>query len=216
MSDEAPVKKPLTFKDVAEMKRGRRAYSVFNFPFQKDVQLAIRLLTDTEIMECEAKGIRLAKEMLKNPTPQHNENAATYCLLYEACYAVPDMGEDILEAPKFFESVQQIGELTTDEKNMLLEHYNFVQEKFAKFDDFQTPEEFEELLEEVKKNSPRGMSLSSFTLRKLLLFSVSPELQTSPTDNGSTTSDSNSSEESTNEKPSNEPPQSLKAKAEFK
>lgn len=212
MDDQKPNKAPKTFKDVADMKRGRRAYLTFNFPFQKDVQLAIRLLTDTEVMKCETKGANLAREMLKTPTPQHVENAATYCLLYEACYAVPELGEDILSCSKFFESVEQIGDLTLDEKNMLLEHYNLVQERFAKFDDFTSPEQFSELLEEVKKNSPRGMSFSSFTLRKLLLFSVNPDLATSQMDSGLPTSPSNSSEPKPSETPSNEPPpKNLKA-----
>lgn len=51
---------------------------------------------------------------------------------------------------------------------MLRKHYEAIQEKYTPFFNVETPEDFENLVSELKKKPQIGMSLSLFTLIRLV------------------------------------------------
>lgn len=95
---------------------------------------------------------------------------------------------------KFFSSPEQVGELSADEVVSLLEFYNATQEKYAPTKNIQTEKDFVDMIEEIKKTSPLGMSLSTHTLRKLVLF-MADSYQTLPRGNDTISLDANNLEE---------------------
>ena len=60
----------------------------------------------------------------------------------------------------FFDSPEDVGELTRDETQLLLEYYNEVQEKYAPLQELQSPADFEKLIEAVKNP---GLGCLKFT-----------------------------------------------------
>jgi CO dehydrogenase/acetyl-CoA synthase alpha subunit len=72
---------------------------------------------------------------------------------------------------------------------MLIEQYNEVQEKYAPALKIKTSEDFDNLIEEIKKKSLLGMSLNSYTLRELVVY-MTQRITKLQKDNGTTSSQS--------------------------
>lgn len=161
-----------TFEQVMKMRRGTNAYELFKFPYTNDeIAIAIRVLTQTEIKMATNDGRRKADTDLYQPTQLDYNDYGARELLLKAVYTVQENGESDLTEP-FFKSSVQVGELTMDEVSILLQHYNEVQEKYSPLDKVETEDEIWELIEDVKKKSLRGTSLSTYTLRVLVEFLV--------------------------------------------
>ena len=193
------------FKDVNKMRLGRRAYDVYFYPFtNNEVEVAIRVLSEAELMVCEDNGKAMAKELLKEPSPAQITTYVGFHMIYEACYEVPTPGQDILQTKKFFGSIGDVADLPKLELQELLDLWTQTFEKNSNSDIFLKPEQFPELIEEIKKNSIFGMSLSIQTLKKLLLFSVNDDVRTSLKDSGLFSTPSNSQESRPNETQSND------------
>lgn len=103
-------------------------------------------------------------------------------LLTKSVYKVPE-GNDAISDP-FFASVEDVLELSREEVERLQEFYDSVQEKYSPTNKLETPEEFDKLVEEVKKNKTFGNSLSSQTLKRLVSYLIENS-ETSQKDNGS-------------------------------
>lgn len=174
------------------MRRGTNAYDIFLFPFTKDdIPVAIRLLSQQEVKISNSDARRKADNELYKPGPNEYSDYLVREMLYKACYVVNDSGKDSDLSQKFFTSPEQVGELTMDEVNILLQHYNEVQEKFSPMVEVKDENDLLELIEEVKKKSHRGMSLSTHTLKLVLHYLISHSTKL-PTTNESTSSPSKS------------------------
>lgn len=184
--------KKLSFEEVLQMRRGTNAYDIFLFPFTKDdIPVAIRLLSQQEVKISNSDARRKADNELYKPGPNEYSDYLVREMLYKACYVVNDSGKDSDLSQKFFTSPEQVGELTMDEVNILLQHYNEVQEKFSPMVEVKDENDLLELIEEVKKKSHRGMSLSTHTLKLVLHYLISHSTKL-PTTNESTSSPSKS------------------------
>lgn len=61
------MKKELTYEDIRKMRKGTNAFDIFPFPFLPDINIAIRVLTQNEILECLDNGRQDAKARLSDP-----------------------------------------------------------------------------------------------------------------------------------------------------
>ena len=129
----------ITFDYIRKLKRGTSSFDIYSFPYLPEVTISVRVLTQLELMDSQDIGRVKAKELLK--------------------------GE---EKKPFFESPEQVLELSKDETNHLFEYYSEVQEKYSPLSKVNTQADFDNLVEEVSKKSVLGMSLSSYTLKQLV------------------------------------------------
>lgn len=152
------------------MRRGTNTYEIYPFPYMEDVFVGIRVLTHDEIMRASNIGREKANKSLTNANEDEQIKFASREILFNAVVKATNDTECSSEA--FFSNAEEVGELTLDEINLLLEHYNEVQQKFIPQQDLNSPEEFDALIEDLKKKPQIGMSLSTYTLRMVLLYSV--------------------------------------------
>ena len=160
----------LSFDEVRKMRRGTNSYEVFPFPFMDDVYVGMRVLTQDETVKAVNVGRAKAKTELENPTEDEELKYSSRELLFTS--VVKATNDTSCSSEPFFSSAEQVGELTLDELNLLLEHYNEVQQKYVPQQDLKTPEEFDALIADLKKKPQTGMSLSTYTLRMLSLYMV--------------------------------------------
>lgn len=191
------IKKRLKFTDVREMARWVNTKRKFKFPFQDDVEISIRVVTQEEIMISQEYGRKVWEEELWRKTANWivMEEYASWKLLELAVYTW-DWEEN------FFTSPKEVGQLTVDEKGILLDYYNEVQAEFSKMNYLETPEDFTELVEDIKKKWIYGMSLNSHILRKLVGILISRTTESWQNDNGFTSSQQSNEDESLKKKSS--------------
>lgn len=171
----------LSFEQVRKMRRGVNAFDVYLFPYMTDVEVAIRVLSQEEIFESINVWQQKLRDKYPNAWQDQEIHYGTRELLHKAILKKPVADE----RDKFFASPEELGELSIEEFNLLLEHYNEVQEKYAPDKTLESEEDVMELIEEIKKNSLVGMSLSTHTLRRLVVTLAKPS-ETLQNDNGST------------------------------
>ena len=171
--------KQLSYADLMKMREGDQAIDTYFFP-GTDIKILVRVLNQGTIIRAESRGTAQAREILSDINDKTgddkespNHMLLTQCIaseyLYEAIYIYND-DEKLNE--KFFDSPSDIENLTVDERNLLLDFYTETQENYSPVHKIKTDEDFEVLIEEVKKKSVAGMSLSSYILRKLLLYLI--------------------------------------------
>lgn len=171
-----------SYEDVRKMKGGTKTYDVFEFPFIPEIKIAVRVLTQVEILECLDAGRNDAVVNLSRPREIDAYQYGLIRLLLKSVHKVPEDGNKLSEP--FFAKYEDITELSKDEVEKLVEFYESVQEKYSPVQKVETPEDFQKLVEEVKKNKTFGNSLSSQMLRKLVSYLIESS-EISPTDNGS-------------------------------
>ena len=176
---------PFSYEDVRKMRRGTNTYDVFTFPFTDNIFIWMRVLTQDEMIRAGNKGKIKAKKMYWDIMWGEDNAFAVRELLYMA--VVKATSDTECTSEPFFSSPEDIWELSLDELTILDEHYKEIQRKYTPFIDVKTPEEFEELVSELKKKPQIGMSLSIDTLR-LLVVSLIASSQKSQNDNDSTSS----------------------------
>jgi hypothetical protein len=165
------------------MRRGTNTYEVYPFPFVDNAYVWIRVLTQDETVRAVNTGRTKAQKELTDATQEDEMDYASKELLFKSMVKATS-DKDSAGEP-FFSSAEDVWELSRDELNMLLEHYNEVQRKYAPIQDLKTPEEFDKLIADLKKKPQNGMSLSTYTLRQLVWYLiVSSEI--SQNDNDST------------------------------
>lgn len=59
--------KTYSYADIRKLRKGTKAFEEFDFPFLTDIRIAIRVLTQGEILECLDLGRNIAIEVLKRP-----------------------------------------------------------------------------------------------------------------------------------------------------
>lgn len=171
------------------------------FPYLPNIRIAIRVLTGEELVESLNIGRQKVLDRFgDNVAAGSIDDYVGRELMFKAI--LTEDGER-----NFFQDPEQIGELSVDEFTHLLNQYNAVQEKYAPLETIKTEEDFNAMIEEIKKESPLGMSLSTHTLRLLVRY-LAQYLPVSPRDNDTTFSDLSNSEENTK----TEPPVKIKVK----
>lgn len=169
-------KKELTFSDIRKLRTWIEWDRKFEFPWLTGVNLKVKVLSQNQIVMATSVGREKAHEEIKNPTTDEISKYVQREIIFRCCY------NESGKVP-FFNSPEEAWELTLDEITLLFEYYNSVQEEFWPNKEIDSEETFNKYIEEVKKKSPIGMSLSTHTLRKLLLFLVA-DSTTSQNDNG--------------------------------
>ena len=177
----------LSFEDIKKMRQGTNTYDVFDFPFMDGkVQIGVRVLTQKEVSDCDLMGRSLAKELTKDLGGSSMQDDSEYTLRYmllKACTIVDIDNKDIQKP--FFKSIDEVGQLSVQESLALVDFYRSVQEKYAPMSSLTDTASFDSLIEEVKKKSPLGMSLSTTTLRELVVY-LADHTVTLPSDSGIT------------------------------
>jgi len=169
-------KEEMSYAELRKIRRGVNTIEVYDFPFLDSLRIGIRVLTQDEIFkstlfwktEAEKAGFKEDVNIVLTFTTRE--------LLRKACF----VGET---DKKFFTSIDEVGELSVDETDALFDLYNRTQERYAPAQSLESEKDFLELISEIKKKSVRGMSLSSFTLEKLVHF-LAVEWLKLPKDNG--------------------------------
>ena len=165
----------LSFEDVRKMRRGTSSYEIFNFPFMDDVYIGMRILTQDEIIKATNIGREKAKKLFDDLSNGEAEAFATKEMLFMS--VVKATSDTECTGEPFFSKPEDVGELNMDEINLLQEHYVEVQRKYTPFVDVKTPEDFENLISDLKKKPQIGTSLSSYTLRQLALYLIAHSMK---------------------------------------
>ena len=157
-------KREISFEDIRKIRRWTTNRTVYDFPFMNNTPIGIRLLTQDELLRASIFWQKEAQSLeLKD---QDSYLAASYAfntmeLLRKACY--------VWETDRqFFKSIDEVWELSRDETTVLFDYYNRVQERYAPAEKLKTEEDFQELIEDIKKKWVGGISLSSYTIERLL------------------------------------------------
>lgn len=180
--------KVLDFDALQKIKLGKESVTIFTYPGYDEVEIAIRPLTQAETSECISEGRRKCEEAIFKPTQSDYLDFQSQEVLYRAVLQVNDHSKTFFKAP------EQVGEELAETLAKLIGYYNEVQNQHSPDRGIESEAEFVRMIDDVKKNSPLGMSLSSLMLRKLLLFTVD-QLEKLQKDNGFTSSPSNQKEE---------------------
>jgi len=191
----------LSFEDVRKMRRGTNTYDVFTFPFMDDVYIGMRVLTQDEIIRATNIGREKAKKDFKDISNWEDNAYATKEMLFMAVVKATSDTEYTQEP--FFANAEEVWELNLDEIKMLEEHYTEVQGKYTPFYNIKTPEEFDTLISDLKKKPQIGMSLSTDTLRTLVLY-MAASIKRLPNDSDSTSSSANQSKTTEKKEPTKE------------
>jgi len=176
--------KNLSYEDIRKMRRGTNAFDIYNFPFLDGVKIAIRVLTQNEILECLDAWRDDAKRLFKQSRDIDAIQMGMAKVMEKAVYVPAENPWDFPTTP-FFRSSKEVLELSVDETRLLEEYYNTTQEKYAPVQVLQTESDYLELIEAIKKKLIDGSYLSSLTLKELVTFLVD-KYQLSPSDNGTT------------------------------
>lgn len=191
-------KTEMSYSELKKIRRWVNTIEVYNFPFLDTLRIWIRVLTQDEIFkstlfwksEAERVGFKDDINIVLNFTTRE--------LLRKACF--------VWETDtKFFRSIDEVGELSVDETDALFDLYNRTQERYAPSQSLKTEKDFTELISEIKKKSVRGMSLSSYTLEKLVHF-MAVEWLKLPNDSGIGSGQLNKDKTNLKKKPSTKKP----------
>lgn len=199
-----------SFEDLKNIMRGRKHFEEFKFPGEDEIRIAVRVLTSQEIEDTQYKAEVIVKRKYPEIKPDEIKSSVPFIkelerqILFNAIVKVPLQdsvsGEFVFD--KFFGSVDDIGLVEQSSIESLFEYYHLVQEKYSPHMTIKSEEDFENLLEEIKKNSIVGLSLSIPVLQMLLDFLVkNPEILLK--DNGSSSQHLKQEKESLKKKPQN-------------
>ena len=191
----------LSFEDIRKMRRGTNTYEVYPFPMVEWAYIGIRVLTQDEILKAVNTGKERAKSALKDPSESEISEYAYREMIFKATVKATSDKES--DGESFFTYAEDVGELSRDELEMLMEHYSEVQSKYAPIQDLKTAEDFEALISELKKKPQNGMSLSTYTLRQLVEYLIVSS-KTLPNDSDSISTPVNPSKTIEKENPTKE------------
>lgn len=196
----------LSYSDLKKMMRGRKHFEIIDFPGFPEVKIAVKILGQKELEDC-ARACDLVINKLKQDHGDVSSNSVYVRemerqVLFRSIMQVPELDTrtDEYNFIRFFPDADCIGEICTlDTVEMLMQAYNANQEKYSPAQTIKTAEDFENIIEEVKKNSIRGLSLSTHDLMTLVDILVkTPEILQK--DSGSLSLPSKDSSQNTNEK----------------
>lgn len=201
------MEQQFTFDDLQAIMRGRKHFEEFDFPGFPEIRIAIRVLSQRDIQDI-ARTTDVIVGRVKKENDEDLRNSVLYSkeierqILSKAVVQIPmqdpETGDYVFS--KFFNSADEVGKLDQSIINDLFEKYNIVQEKYSPQTRIQTEEDFEKLIEQIKKKSAIGLSLSTYALQMLVDFLVkNPEILLK--DNGSSLQQSNSESQSLKKKP---------------
>lgn len=157
------IKKDISFEELRKIRRWTNTVEIYDFPFLTWVRIWVRVLTQDEIFKSTIFWKKQAEELDMKDDTWVIINFTTREILRKACFV---WESDV----KFFKSVDELWELSVDETDALFDLYNRTQERYAPTQSLETEKDFKDLISEIKKKSVRGMSLSSYTLEKLVFF----------------------------------------------
>lgn len=186
-----PTKK-YTFEELQNLKKGTEDFHYYTFPGNDDFKIALRPLTQAETSECVSDGRKKCEDKMFKPTTSDYVDFQAAELIYRSVHEAED------HEKTFFPSAEDVLDLAPDCMAKLIEYYTEVQAFHSVDKDISSEAEFNAYIDDVKKNSPHGMSLSTHMLRKLLLFTVN-QLENLQKANGSMSSPSNKLDKTTNE-----------------
>ena len=184
--------KNISFADLRAMKRWTNTTDIYDFPFLENARIWIRVLTQDEIFQSTIFWKQEADKVGMKEDVSVVIKFTTAELLRKACFVWETDA-------RFFRSTAEVGELSVDETDWLFDLYNRTQEKYAPSQSLETEEDFLALIEWIKKKSVRGMSLSSYTLERLVHFLAVAELKL-PKVNGTGSGQQKKSKTSTKKK----------------
>lgn len=191
----------VTFDQLKGMRLGVDQSDEYFFPGTSQ-KIQIRVLTKYELNQCDHAGrvrVAAATKTPESPNGDYTQDMLVDFIMYEVLYRSVLVGEtDVKEDKRFFSSSEQVSELTVEEYEKFVEHYQETQERYAPLEKAETEEDFEKLLDEVKKKSLPWKSLSVLTLRKLVAYLVE-NFETLQKDSGSTSLQYSPSETTLNE-----------------
>lgn len=201
------MEQQFTFDDLQAIMRGRKHFEEFDFPGFPEIRIAIRVLSQRDIQDI-ARTTDVIVGRVKKENDEDLRNSVLYSkeierqILSKAVVQIPmqdpETGDYVFS--KFFNSADEVGKLDQSIINDLFEKYNIVQEKYSPQTRIQTEEDFEKLIEQIKKKSAIGLSLSTYALQMLVDFLVNnPEILLK--DNGYSLQQSNSESQSLKKKP---------------
>lgn len=200
------MEQQFTFDDLQAIMRGRKHFEEFEFPGFSEIRIAIRVLSQRDIQDI-ARTTDVIVGRIKKENDEDLRNSVVYSkeierqILSKAVVQLPmqdpETGEYVFR--RFFNSADEVGQLDQSIINDLFEKYNVVQEKYSPQTRIQTEEDFENLIEQIKKKSVIGLSLSTYALQMLVDFLVkNPEILLK--DNGSSSQQLNSESQSSKKK----------------
>lgn len=200
------MEQQFTFDDLQAIMRGRKHFEEFEFPGFSEIRIAIRVLSQRDIQDI-ARTTDVIVGRIKKENDEDLRNSVVYSkeierqILSKAVVQLPmqdpETGEYVFR--RFFNSADEVGQLDQSIINDLFEKYNVVQEKYSPQTRIQTEEDFEKLIEQIKKKSVIGLSLSTYALQMLVDFLVkNPEILLK--DNGSSSQQLNSESQSLKKK----------------
>lgn len=201
------MEQQFTFDDLQAIMRGRKHFEEFEFPGFSEIRIAIRVLSQKDIQDI-ARTTDVIVGRIKKENDEDLRNSVVYSkeierqILSKAVVQLPmqdpETGEYVFR--KFFNSADEVGQLNQSIINDLFEKYNVVQEKYSPQTRIQTEEDFEKLIEQIKKKSAIGLSLSTYALQMLVDFLVkNPEILLK--DNGSSLQQSKTESQNLKKKP---------------
>jgi len=186
-----------SYEELQKLKLGTKNFETFVFPGTENFKVSVRVLSQDEITECVSRGRRRAQDKYFEPSP----NDIMDCQIqYQILYSTLSAKDN---ETRFFPDINAVSSETADTLATLYGYYEQVQHNSSPIEELESEEDFEKMVESIKKNSARGMSLSIHTLRKLVIF-MAQILETSPKDSGSTSTPSKASEETTKSEPLSE------------
>lgn len=183
----------LTFEQMQNLRKWANAREKFLFPWLDETYVTIWVLSQNDITICTIQGRKKAIEAHGEKVSAGEVDNFIQRELFFRCVFTED-GEET-----FFKSAEEAGKLTMDECTMFLEYYTTTQEKYWVDKKIISEEDLMTYLEAVKKASPLGMSLSTHTLRELVLF-LDKNSTTSLRGNDTTSTDSNEEEKKLSKK----------------
>ena len=199
-----------TFADLEKVLRGRKHYEIIDFPGKDvDMKVAVKVLSQKEIEDCYLFADITYRKKL--PDDQEFRGTPSYSrelerqILFRAIIQVPYINEETQESvmKSFFPNSDIIGNLLSiDDIVTLMSYYNDTQEKFSPASSIKSEDDFNTIIDECKKKSIRGLSLSTYELEMLVDYLIAnPEKLLK--DNGSTSTLSKTSNENMNQEPTN-------------
>lgn len=84
--------KNYSYEDIRKMRRGVNAFDIFSFPYLDEVKIAIRVLTQGEILRCMDLGREDAMANLKRPREIDSFQYGMIRLLAESVHKIPEEG----------------------------------------------------------------------------------------------------------------------------
>jgi hypothetical protein len=80
----------LTYEDVRKLRKGTNAFDIFDFPFLENAKIAIRVLTQEEILQCLDAGRQDARDKLTSARDIDTYQFGMARLFCKAVLVVPE------------------------------------------------------------------------------------------------------------------------------